>query len=86
MSFIDIEDARIAADLSIADLWMAYFSLGGFASLAAVRDHLNDTVMPARDHDLLVDALNDCFIGQGGNHPVRYSGKPKDQNVDRVGA
>ncbi len=70
--------------MSFADLWVAYFGLGGNESLGTIRRHIeDDKLITARDHDLLVDALNDHFVAQGMNHPVKHSGAAKQALVGR---
>lgn len=71
--------------MSFGELWMAYFGLGGNESLTTIRAHIeDDELIAARDHDLLVDALNDHFVGQGLNHPVKHSGQAREALVGRA--
>ncbi|HEV3473683.1 MAG TPA: hypothetical protein VG408_10885 [Actinomycetota bacterium] len=77
--------AKARAGLTFEDLWIAYVGLGGNRSLAAITSHIEDDIpIAARDHDLLVDALNDHFVGLGMNHPYAHSGAPKDLLVGRA--
>lgn len=66
--------ARRHAGLSITELWFAYVVLGGTGSMLDVGDYLAGSAVPSRhQYDVLAQALNDEFIGRGGNHPVPYA-------------
>ena len=68
-----LENGRIHADLSHQDLWVRYVAIGGDSSPIAVRTYLNGGgAADVRDHDLLVDALNERFTELGLNRPVPY--------------
>ena len=70
----DIEAGRRRLGMSARDVWVDYFAVGGNGSLAEVRGWLSSAVrVPAREHDLLAQALNDRFTDIGLNHPLRYS-------------
>ncbi len=60
--------------LSVSDLWIAYFSVGGpvyigqlAAYLASDGNHLDPL-----DHDYLIAALNDAFVDRGLHRPLDY--------------
>ncbi len=61
--------------LSIDELWLAYYALGGMASPSLVRSYLTDGTAEALepiDYDVLAQAINERFVERGGNHPVPY--------------
>jgi hypothetical protein len=69
-----MEAARRQLGMSTMDVWVGYFAVGGNGALPDVGDWLSSTVRPpARDHDMLAQALNDRFTEAGFDHPVRYS-------------
>lgn len=62
------------ADMPAEQLWHRAVALDGAlseADVVAVLDGLR--VLTAHEHDVLAQALNDHFVVDGGNHPVRYS-------------
>ncbi len=69
-----IESGRRHLGMSTRDVWIGYFAVGGNGSQADVRGWLSSAVgLPAREHDMLAQAVNDRFTEIGLNHPVRYS-------------
>jgi hypothetical protein len=69
-----LDTARQHAGLSIVQLWFEYAVLGGSASLDEVGAFLAGVTSPGSyQYDMLAQALNDVFVGQGGNHPVPYA-------------
>jgi len=68
-----LEAARRQAGLSLDELWMAYFALGGAQSSDGLRDYLAGAGSPLRDYDVVAQAINERFADQGENHPVPYS-------------
>jgi hypothetical protein len=75
MSDIEVlEHARREAGLSIADLWMRYFALGGMGTMLEVEAILYGALVPIPyDRDVLSVALNERFAELGGDHPMPYS-------------
>lgn len=70
---ISFDQARQRAQLSPAELWWAYFALGGTATPLDLEAILAGTETASRiDHDLLAQALNERFVDYGQNHPVPY--------------
>ena len=69
-----LEQARRDLKLSIDDLWMRYFSLGGMITLVEVEAVLFGALV-GNDHDreLLAVALNERFAELGGDHPIPYA-------------
>jgi hypothetical protein len=72
-TFDGLEQARLDAGLSLDELWMRYFELGGMSTALQVDAFLYGALVPTvHDHDLLAHALNERFVELGGNHPVPY--------------
>lgn len=70
-----LERARRDVGMSIDDLWMSYFALGGMSSALEIEAYLLGALLaPSHDHDVLAVALNERFSELGGDHPVPYSG------------
>lgn len=70
-----LERARRDVGMSIDDLWMRYFALGGMSSALEIEAYLLGALTaPHHDHDVLAVALNERFFELGGDHPVPYSG------------
>jgi hypothetical protein len=67
-----LESARRHAEMSFRDLWIAYFALGGRAQPDALRAYLSGQAALSMEYDVLAQALNECFLDQGGDHPVPY--------------
>lgn len=68
-----LEAARVQAGMEPAEVWLAYFALGGMESPAIVQAIFAGTVDPSRaDYDLLAQALNERFCEHGTDHPVPY--------------
>jgi hypothetical protein len=75
MSDIEVlEHARREVGLSIADLWMRYFALGGMGTILEVEAILFGALIPIPyDRDVLAVAINERFAELGGDHPMPYS-------------
>lgn len=68
-----LETARQQAGLSVLELWLAYFALGGLAMLGDLEAILaGRTRVERHDHDLLALALNERFLDMDLDHPVPY--------------
>jgi hypothetical protein len=53
-------DAYGASDLTVPELWLRYFALGGDASELEVDAYLNGALaLPAFQHDMLAHAINE---------------------------
>jgi hypothetical protein len=69
-----LEQARREVGLTVADLWMRYFALGGMSSALEMEAILfNALVADPHDRDVLAVALNERFAEMGNDHPVPYS-------------
>ncbi|MFP5318158.1 MAG: hypothetical protein ACLGI2_07670 [Acidimicrobiia bacterium] len=62
----------VQAGMSVEDLWVGYFSLGGFGGPETVRSYLGGAEFSRMEYDLLATAINDHFVDQGRDHPVPY--------------
>ena len=70
-----LERARRDVGMSVDDLWMRYFALGGMSTALEIEAYLlGALIVPSHDHDVLAVALNERFSELGGDHPVPYSG------------
>jgi hypothetical protein len=69
-----LDRARHQAGLSMSELWLRYFALGGMSSPLELDAYLNGALSPtAHDHDVIAHALNERFVELGRDHPVPYS-------------
>jgi hypothetical protein len=72
-----LDNARQLADVSVAELWLRYFTLGGTESHSDLIKLLRgDLEFGPGQYDVLVHALNERFVELEMNHPVPYS--PRD--------
>ncbi len=68
-----LDQARRDAGLSLAELWLRYFELGGMSTSLQLEAFLYGALEPSvHDHDVVAHALNERFVELGGNHPVPY--------------
>lgn len=71
-------ETRIAAGLSLFQLWVRYFGLGGMRTRKQLDAQLSRASDPSpHEHDLVAHALNERFTELGRNHPVRYRGSER---------
>lgn len=69
-----LDDARRDASLSIEDLWFRYIEIGGTATLAELSALLSgESFLPASDHDVIAQALNERLWELDRNALVRYA-------------
>ena len=62
------------AGLSIEDLWMRYFALGGSYPRRVLEVYVKgESTSSAHEHDVAAQALNECLADQGMDHPVAYA-------------
>ena len=72
-----LEQARQDSGLSITELWLRYFTLGGMHTALEVEAVLFGALIATdHDRDVLAVALNERFAELGGDHPLRYSADP----------
>ena len=70
----DLDAARRQLELTMLDLWTAYFALGGHHDPATLTAYLageGDTAANS-DHDIIVHALNESYLDRGQDHPLPY--------------
>ncbi|MBV9820395.1 MAG: hypothetical protein JOZ07_18860 [Solirubrobacterales bacterium] len=61
-------------ELSLDELWVDYFTLGGSLLPAEIQAFLaGEHPLGDHDHDLLVQALNERFLDHDGDHPLDYA-------------
>ena len=69
-----LDQARRDAGLSLFELWLRYFGLGGMGALLELEAYLVGALQPnVLEHDLVVAALNERFAELGQGRPVSYS-------------
>lgn len=69
-----LEQARREVGLSVADLWMRYFALGGMSTPLELEAILYAALIAGpHDRDVVAVALNERFSELGGDHPIAYS-------------
>ncbi len=80
-----LELARQELGLSVDDLWMRYFALGGMSTALEVEAYLFGALVASpHDWDVLAVALNERFSELGGDHPVPYNGDEAIEPHDPV--
>lgn len=75
MEAIDpLEEARRKLNLSVSDIWLRYFAVGGMSTELEVEAVLYGALLASEaDRDLLSVALNERFSELGGDHPMPYT-------------
>jgi hypothetical protein len=59
--------------MTYSELWLRQVALGGDADCLEVEAYLLGLLAADRhQHDLIAQALNECFLDQGEDHPVAY--------------
>ena len=72
-----LEQARRDARLSLTELWLRYFELGGMNAPLELDAVLHGALIPSpHERDVIAVALNERFNELGGDHPVPYSDDP----------
>jgi hypothetical protein len=72
-TFISLHAARLEASLSVEDLWLRYFALGGEEDPIEVDGYLMGLrELSWQQHNVLALALNERFMELSRNHPVPY--------------
>jgi hypothetical protein len=71
--FVSVREAFQFSALSVQDLWVRCYTLGGLLTQDQIDDYLHGEG-EVITHELLVmaQALNELFIEQGADHPVPY--------------
>ena len=69
-----LEKARQEVGLSISELWIRYFAVGGMSAPLEMEAVLFGALVASpTERDLLAVALNERFTELGGDHPIPYS-------------
>lgn len=69
-----LERARREVGLTVQELWLRYFALGGMSSVVEIEAILYGALVGlAHDRDILAVALNERYAELGGDHLVPYS-------------
>ena len=69
-----LEGGRTSAGLTLPELWIRYFGLGGMSSPLEVDAYLQGALLPtAHEYDVLAHAINERMVELGGDHPIPYS-------------
>jgi hypothetical protein len=73
-----LDAARQTLGLTVDQLWVDYFALGGALSKAHVVAVLKgEQDLRDGEYNVLAQALNERFIDQEQNHPVPYRGEDR---------
>jgi hypothetical protein len=68
-----LDHARRDVGLSMTDLWVRYFGLGGMSTPIELEAYLLGALEPtSHEHNLVAHAINERHVEAGGNHPVPY--------------
>ena len=71
---LGLEEGLSRSGMAYEELWLRQIALGGSAGRLEVEAYvLGLLVADAYQHDLLAQALNECFLERHEDHPVRYS-------------
>lgn len=70
-----LEKARCDLGLTVADLWLRYFALGGMNAVLELEALLfGALISDSHNRDIVAVALNERFFELGRDHPLGYSG------------
>jgi len=68
-----LDDARRDLQLTVHELWMAYFALGGHHNALTMDAYIAEKdLLAADDHDIIVHALNETYAERGGHRRLPY--------------
>ena len=68
-----LDQARRDVGLSMTDLWLRYFALGGMSTPIELEAYLLGALQPTSyEHNLVAHAINEHQVERGGNQPVPY--------------
>ena len=69
-----LERARQDLDLTVSELWLRYFELGGMSTHLELDAVLHGALIATvHDRNVIAVALNERFAELGGDHPLPYS-------------
>jgi hypothetical protein len=70
---LGLYEGMMHAGMSVDDVWLGQRELGGDADSLSIEAYLLGLLRPDRyQHNLIAQAINEHFIGEGGDHPVAY--------------
>jgi hypothetical protein len=70
---LPLDQARRDAGLSMTDLWVRYFGLGGMSTPIELEAYVLGALQPSsHERNLVTHAINELHVELGGNHPVPY--------------
>ena len=70
---LDLPEGMTRSGLSYEQLWVRQVGLGGMAGRLEVEAYVLGLLAPDQhQHDVLAQALNECFLERGEGHPVGY--------------
>ena len=70
----DLEAVRRRLGVDLADVWLAYFGLGGTATAAVIEGYLRGADdLDRLQHDILAQAINEHAMDKGMDHPAPYA-------------
>jgi len=68
-----LDQARREAGLTITELWIRYFGLGGMSTPIELEAYLLGALEPTpHERNLVAHAINEHHMELGGDHPVPY--------------
>ena len=68
-----LDQYRRDVGLSMTDLWLRYFALGGMSTPIELEAYLLGALQPTpHERDLVAHAINERHLERGGDHPVPY--------------
>ena len=72
-----LEAARLQLDLSMPDLWLRCFALGGLLTEIDLGDALIDQgQFSVHEYDIVAQALNEAYMDAGSGRRVGYTDGP----------
>lgn len=82
MTGFSLSDGMDLSGVSIDEVWSAYAVLGGGADPAKLALEIRgDSLVDDREHDLIAQALNECFLERGvTTFPVGYAAAAGEQS------
>ncbi len=76
---LSLADGMARSGMRYDELWLRQLGLGGDAGLLEVEAYVLGLLGTDRyHHDVLAQALNECFLERGEDHPVAYRSLPVD--------
>jgi hypothetical protein len=70
---LSLYDGLQLSGMTPAELWVSYYAVGGDAGELEVEAYALGLLQPdAHEHNLIAQALNETFLDEGQDHPVRY--------------